>query len=1074
MVSDDEFRAVEQDLREDVARHAALQRAAASAFCLYGAEYFSRGDGSDWWTYDGVTRTLGFNLPEQDLREAIAAGLAFWQRRVLAGGRGREYLATLVSEGGLPLALVQTEGGRLRRYFGDLLRQYETYPTMDVSVLAAELAGVLPVRMQNSVVYALATALVRHVAYLRDPTAHPGDAATWPVPLRIDSEVARELLDGLRSAPRPRANVETGIVVRTSIDLTGDPILRRQIELPRKISGQWLAAMMSDLPELPARWYLSVLTSAGTRWTVGVATSDDDGYSLRPLASRDIVRQGSVTKQVQCVVWFDGVDRGAFVPRGGESLSDTPWTFSDVDQGALLRATGSWRSSSPSLLVALPRDARFETEGDGVAERLGELVGLDRELVRLRGTLRSSQEGDEVVIASGAAAQAERAFELRGTRASQLVRDADVWLGCPKVIELDDHGVLRHLPAECLRWQRSKGSWTRDLSQALGQGELCASHDGCEFRTRLRILPPDFRLSLRLGASNRGTLEVRSAQVEAAGIEPSSDYTATVQRVTGGFDVEIVANQGAAVPATVLLALRMRHGSELSVSTPFPSERIAFIDRDGRVLPRDGVRSLDDLAHVRAVAISPQSGRWSIDLRAEDAPLLLAELPDLGGGLHEMSLEPLRPAISSALSASPLLNYEVQLRLERVGVVAGPVPTCRVRRYSAKLRPETLGEEHHVVLAADAAESFGDAVVASLRAEVVPLAEPDRTPTVLRSVARGRWSLDGLEPGAWLVLVYQNDYLRTCPLRITVAGPIPSLASDPIALAMRVQDAQDRRVALDASIAGLGNDTAGSGWSTVRRLLSTLGRYPASTFDVIPSVTRCPRIAVLSLLDAGPNAPTLWTGLEELPFLWVAIPIKVWLEAIGTWLAALRAHLPRMPDPDFARIVSTSSPVVFSDQRPTKFLGCIHDAAFLLFSGLPEPRDRWVFGLRERAARAMAASLTGFGGNSPLALERNLLLTRHLHGFWPSAVPFEDARVGRELTPLEQSCVTGQPAYQVNVLTVPLILAERVVGRALPCDLLTLRQIRDFDPEWFDFAFALALSILLGKRYERKEAPFNE
>jgi hypothetical protein len=36
-----------------------------------------------------------------------------------------------------------------------------------------------------------------------------------------------------------------------------------------------------------------------------------------------------------------------------------------------------------------------------------------------------------------------------------------------------------------------------------------------------------------------------------------------------------------------------------------------------------------------------------------------------------------------------------------------------------------------------------------------------------------------------------------------------------------------------------------------------------------------------------------------------------------------------------------------------------------------------------------------------------------------------------------------------------------------------LRQIRDFDPDWFDFAFALALSTLLGARYERKEDPFH-
>ena len=74
---------------------------------------------------------------------------------------------------------------------------------------------------------------------------------------------------------------------------------------------------------------------------------------------------------------------------------------------------------------------------------------------------------------------------------------------------------------------------------------------------------------------------------------------------------------------------------------------------------------------------------------------------------------------------------------------------------------------------------------------------------------------------------------------------------------------------------------------------------------------------------------------------------------------------------------------------------------------------------------------------------------------------------------MAQACRVGQPGYQATVLTGPLLLAERAVGRELPCDLLRLRQLRDFNPEWFEFAFSLALSVLLGARCERKESPFS-
>ena len=393
----------------------------------------------------------------------------------------------------------------------------------------------------------------------------------------------------------------------------------------------------------------------------------------------------------------------------------------------------------------------------------------------------------------------------------------------------------------------------------------------------------------------------------------------------------------------------------ISVGAPFPAERLAFLDRDGRPLAHDDVRSLDDLAHIRAVATAPKRGRWTIDLKAEHASFQLAELPDLGSGLHEMSLEPLQSAVSAALAASTDLDYEVQLRLERDGAVGGGAPTCKVRRYGATVATDTRENVHHVLLDPNAADRFGDAVLASLRAEAVPLAEPDRAPTELPSVGRGRWSLDdaGLGPGAWLVLVYQNDYLRTRPRRITLPGAAVATAEDPITSAMRIRRPDERAAELDRRVAALDNDTTGPGWHTIQSLLSTLGRYPAGTFDPVRSVTRCGRVAALSLLDAGPNAPALWSSMEDLPFLWAAILVTDWLNAIRGWMMTLRSHLRSKTDAEIAQLVSAAAPAVFGDRKPAKFLYCIHETAFLSISGLPSPRN---LGCPPFATRARARS----------------------------------------------------------------------------------------------------------------------
>jgi hypothetical protein len=323
-------------------------------------------------------------------------------------------------------------------------------------------------------------------------------------------------------------------------------------------------------------------------------------------------------------------------------------------------------------------------------------------------------------------------------------------------------------------------------------------------------------------------------------------------------------------------------------------------------------------------------------------------------------------------------------------------------------------------------------------------------------------------------MAYQNDYLRTRPLRITIPGSAQAADDNPISQAVSVRHPEERARALDQAIASLGTDTTGPGWATVRKLISTLGNYPAGTFDLVRAVTRCPRAAVLCLLDAGPRAGAIWGGLEDLPFLWVTVPVGDWLDAIQGWLGMLLVHLPMMPRADFERTAATAAPVVFGPNKPSKFLGCIHDAAYLRFPGVPEPTERSVYFARSAQGRAWAASLGGPDTPTPLGVERNQLLIRHTEDHWPQDSPFDDTRVGLELDVLGAACVAGVPSHKENILTTPIVLAQRSVDRAVKCDLLRLRQIRDFDPDWFDFAFALALSMLLGARYERKEAPFHE
>jgi hypothetical protein len=1067
-VTDDEFSELGRDLIAELRAWGTISPRTAPAFCLFVAEFFSRGDGSDWWTWDGVKHVLAFAAPDQYLRDAVDVGLRFLRRPVLRGGRGNEYLATLVSEGGLPLALLQQEGGRLRRYFGDLLRDHETYPTLDVTQRAHDLREPLAVRMRNEIVYELAARIVREVARVR---AAGGAVGEWDLPLRLDHGAARELIEGLRSEPKVVPRVERGVAVRTLLQLGGELLLRRMLVLPPRLSEQWFQRAL-NCREVPSRLYLSLQTAEGARQTIGVATLQGDHYLVTSTASRDLVRSAATTEQLRCVVSFSGADLGSFVPQGGEALTNTPWSFDTEAAGARLRGMGTYRSPASALLIALPADGKVGVDGE--VEEVGTLVGHERRMVRLRGTLRWQDAHEEVTVTTGVNDVGDGDFELRGDRPSSLIQEPDLWLGRPDVLQVTQ-GVLRSLPAEQLAWRKLGAPWSADLRGALGEGELGVRRTDIEFRARVRILPRDFQIGIRCVARDRGVIEVRSAALAAAGVAPAPEVQSDVHRVSGGFDVHVVARQ-AVPPSVVRVMTKMNTGADLSLTVPFPAEQAAFVSRNGTALPRDAEISLDELAHLRAVVISPQDGIWALDARGERGSSRLAKLRELAHGVREMSLEPLRTVLSAMLASDASLDHHVTLQLVREGLVGRPPPTCHVRRYDATLIPTTNEGRRDVVLDPTAMAALGPEVVSALRAEAVPLKRPDRPAVALVRTQPGRWSVDdaNLEPGLWLVFAYQNDYLRTRPLRITVPDLTPVASQDQSGHAPRreapVSDFEravverhpdSRRRLLDLALQNLGDDTSVDEWELVRAQLATLGRYPATTFDVARAATRHPRIAVLVLLEAGARQQLVWNGFEELPFLWVTTPVAVWLDAVHGSLRALREKLPASIP--LESVLLAGAPGVFGPDKLALFLECIHDAAFLRDPGIPEPTQRPVF----RSAEMREVYL------NMLSDEMSKLIARHLDGFWPEAPPWEASPASPELAPLTRA-FEAQPSFQRVVLEAPLVLAERSVLGDTSCDLPCLRHVRDFDLDWFDLAYALGLSLLLGGRFNRKEPPFHD
>lgn len=1070
-VTDEEYAALEADVVDHVKACHAIGTPLAATFCLYAAERAARDGAEDWWKYSGLTARLGTDLDDDDLRDAILHGLRYWKRPVHTSPRGREFIATVVCEGGLPLSLVQREGTRLREYFADLLRHHETYPTLDLAQTARELARGLPQRMQNAVVYDLASKLIAGVARMRKDGATIDAAETSGLPLRLDRAPLKELLDGLTRTPRAVVGEERGIVVLTELDRSRGNLLRRRPVLPAAVSPSWLRNAVGAAPaaDLPPRLYLAAQVADGARQQLAVAILQGETYLLVSDVARDVVRADVVEEQLRVVVTggSGNVEMGSFVPRGGEALSSGPWSFEDTSLEARLCSTGDLSTPSDAVLVAWPSTGSVAYEGD--FEDLGPIRGLQRGLVRVRGGAAWTSAEDVVHIRTGTPGKRSGEFQLVGARPGPLIRNDDLWLGPPDLREIAG-GVARPVPSTDITSRRAGESWQRAVFN-LGAGEVRVIRQGrLEFRARIRVVPDDLTVHLSAVRPKGGVVQVRSRRIVAAGAAQNPDYGATVARVPGGFDLDVIAT--AQPPARLCLRLRDADGFEIDVEVPFPAEYARFLDRAGRPLPFDSPVSLDELAHVRAVAVTPRSTRMSVELRGP------AGIESIGGLLRtddrylHTPLEPLRSAIAEALALTEGLDGKVTLRLVQSDAPQA-LAQIAVRRYDGRLFPSGEQPEFRVELDSASIARLGPEVVAALHAEAVPLLEPDRTPVLLGQLQPGVWSVSQatLSPGMWLVLAMQRDYLRARPLRVTVEGTgatADAVGASDLERAMAIGNPLERRQPLLDAIAALPADPTCNGWPILLAMLGTLGRLPVVTFDAIRLLPSHPRVAVLGLLNTGEKAANVWSALEELPFLWATVSVREWMTAIRETVTA-RVKFLRIADVE--RIFQATASGIFGNARHAFFLNAIHDAAFVSLRGIPEParEHRIVFNARNAdGRRAHAAYIHQYAKPD--------LLRRHAgEDFWPDEPPWCSRAVPKSLATLAEP-FNQQPNFQKTVLLTPLQLAERAVeadttsGLNLPA----LRRVRSFDPIWFDDAYAMALGLLLGHRLERKESPFAD
>ncbi|MFA6031548.1 MAG: STY4851/ECs_5259 family protein [Myxococcota bacterium] len=862
---------------------------------------------SEWFRRESISTFLRWNDPAPDLfptipdsakRDLADRGLRYWRRELRRSDSGREFLLTVALEGGFPVRIL-TSGARawLRDYLRSIMRRAiasRVDTLQEILEIAEEERGRMRKSYQHDDFVALCSELVERLLDLRRSAEAEGAGTIrnsalldirrpgWREDLPIYVPAQDEALV---------AELLTGLLDEKMTGLSTDGVEARRYLV--KCDGQWVSALQlladgeippQKLPNLPTQGRVRAVPTgelgkhlSGELALLEAPIGEQRRWRVLPFTrTAKLLKNFPFTSPVTATLTSPDVAPCPWTWPHGEPLRSDLLVFRD-DEGStaaapLLRFFRSGSVSSPvkTLHVLFPDDWTIEPTSEGAVVEVESLPHLNRKLARLVGTayfrggeseaIRFRVEPDtegrehELEFPSGSTTGfdlADEQCELVVSPADPLIRDGGKQPRPPRAGELFS--------------RRPGGKWVPLSSRIDGAGltefSLRDPEAGVQIERRLVALFP-------IGARISGTMnDARRGQIRMEGLP---DWTASIANAACEVDQ---------VNATTLsfkflghplyrlpMMVRPAVGQPFEIVVPLMGRDAAIALADGSVL-EPGAQV--DLGTLRgAVAISPR--RTVLHVTAKGAK---------SGGLSaavdgELPLGVLRSAIDEILTTLPAQDDLAEL--EFVGDTRLPI---RISRY----RNKQLAHDGGIVSWSEASSS----------PEVMPVARMVLDPRhehALEQEADGLWRVPERCKGLCLVYLRQGVDVVSRPLPVPRLGS-PDAHAGNLVSALTIADYENRQAEIGNALRHIVTDVGGVSW--LLEAATHLNGLPANAFDALKLLPSCPQALVgllLSARDAGERG-TIWSLQNELPFLWLGLPLSAWRAALEADYSAVSTAL---------------------------------------------------------------------------------------------------------------------------------------------------------------------------------------
>jgi hypothetical protein len=243
----------------------------------------------------------------------------------------------------------------------------------------------------------------------------------------------------------------------------------------------------------------------------------------------------------------------------------------------------------------------------------------------------------------------------------------------------------------------------------------------------------------------------------------------------------------------------------------------------------------------------------------------------------ELPLGILRGAIDETLATLPNQDDLVE-----IAFIGDSRPSIRISRY----RHEQLVRDGTTMRWLAPSTHTGATPVARM------ILDP-RHEHALEPQERGVWQLPERCKGPCLVYLRDGVDVVSRPVPVLQPGA-PDAYAGVLVSALTKAEYEGRQLAVIDALARLGRGEAGGDdlvW--LRDAATNLNGLPASALDglkLLPSSAETLIHLLLSARDAGERA-IIWALQNELPFLWLALPLRAWLSAMDRQCTALTSAL---------------------------------------------------------------------------------------------------------------------------------------------------------------------------------------